>query len=96
MGSVNLNGIMDASNDLEMIMSWHLQSNHYPPVPADMIPICLAAVDHGIADEWDEMISLPSGTLYKGQESAPVWAIVAAHHLDAFIQSALEEDQNAE
>jgi len=70
----------------ERALSWHLSYNHYPPVPADMIPVCEAAINAAIAEEWNVEIDLPEGTSYKGRSTAPVWAIVDAHHLGAFIE----------
>jgi hypothetical protein len=73
---------------LERALSWHLRHNHYPPVPADMIPVCAAAIDAALAEDYNAEIDLPEGTSYKGRTTAPVWAIVDAHHLGAFIEAA--------
>ena len=72
----------------ERALSWHLSHNHYPPVPAAMIPVCAAAIDAALADDWDVELDLPERTSYKGRATAPVWAIVDAHHLGAFIERA--------
>lgn len=63
----------------------HLTANHYPPVPTSMVSVCLEAIDLANEGEWDTTIELPEGVEWRGQDNAPVYAIVEAHHLDAFI-----------
>ena len=64
----------------------HLSSNHYPPVPASMIQPCVEAIDAvNDAGLWDLEIVMPEGVTYKGETSAPAWAIIEAHHLNAWI-----------
>lgn len=75
---------------LDVALSWHLQANHFPPVPTDMVPVCKAAIEAAADGEWDTEIVLPDGFAYRDQFSAPVRAIVEAHHLDAFIDAELE------
>lgn len=75
----------DGLVSLEQALIWHLTSNHYPPVPLIMVPICLAAIDAANEDDWDCPIDLPDDVSYKGNDTAPAWAIIEAHHLDAFL-----------
>ena len=70
---------------LEAQLRWHLQSNHYPPVPSSMVPVCIEAIDHANEGNWDEMITLPEGVSWKGEPMSPVHAIVEQHHLDPWI-----------
>lgn len=70
---------------LEAQLRWHLQSNHYPPVPPSMIPVCIEAIDEANEGNWDSEITLPEGVSWKGLTEAPVHAIVEAHHLDTWI-----------
>ena len=71
---------------LDQAVAVHLQSNHYPPVPLIMVEPCVQAIF--AVNDWrsDESISLPEGVFYKGSTSAPAWAIVEQHHLDAWVQ----------
>ena len=71
---------------LDQAVAVHLQSNHYPPVPLIMVEPCVQAIF--AVNDWraDESIDLPKGVLYKGETSAPAWAIVEQHHLDAWVQ----------
>ena len=70
---------------LESQLRWHLTSNHYPPVPTSMIPVCIEAIDKANEGEWDEMISLPEGIEWRGSTMSPVHAIVEQHHLETWI-----------
>lgn len=67
-------------------LAWHLQSNHYPPVPLAMIPACEEAIDHANTGDWDTLIQLPKGVFYRGDDKAPVSAIISQHHLDSFLE----------
>jgi len=82
--------------DSRTAMAWHLQSNHYPPVPATMIDACLEAIDAALEDDWDRLIQLPfdgldrNGELFqitwRGQDKAPAYAIIEGHHLSAWLE----------
>jgi len=71
--------------DLETAIGYHLQGNHYPPVPLSMVPVCIEAIDFAYEDMWDETIEMPDGITYKGETCAPVWAIIEQHHLHAWL-----------
>ena len=71
--------------DLRTALSWHLGSNHYPPVPSSMIDPCIEAIENAEFGDWDAEVKLPEGVLWRGEEYAPTWAMVDQHHLDAFI-----------
>jgi len=75
---------------LEQAIGYHLQGNHYPPVPLIMVQPCIEALD--AAREMDAMryIAMPEGVFYKGMSHAPAWAIIEQHHLDAW----LPQDEN--
>ncbi|MFN5253385.1 MAG: hypothetical protein ACK5BD_04560 [Chitinophagaceae bacterium] len=70
---------------LEQAIGYHLQGNHYPPVPLSMVKPCIEALD--AAREMDAMrqIEMPEGVSYKGKTHAPAWAIIEQHHLDAWL-----------
>jgi len=72
-------------------LAWHLSSNHYPPVPAVMIPVCEQAIALAADEEWHEQVELPEGVSYRGSSSAPVWAIVEQHHLADFVEAYLSD-----
>ena len=76
---------------LEQAIGYHLQGNHYPPVPLSMVAPCIEALD--AAREMDAMrqIEMPEGITYKGKTHAPAWAIIEQHHLDAWLPQ--DEDE---
>ena len=90
MGSVTALGIKEMVLDLETQILYHLKANHYPPVPAEMVQPCIDAIDAFYDEDFDRNIEMPKvgdfQILYKGSTSAPAWAVVEQHHLDAFIQ----------
>ena len=69
---------------IDVELGWHLQSNHFPPIPLSMLQPCKDAIDAYWDDDCDREISLPSPILYKGRETAPAWAIIEQHHLSAW------------
>ncbi|NCV44898.1 MAG: hypothetical protein EBX09_07415 [Actinobacteria bacterium] len=72
--------------DIETQIGIHLSANHYPPVPKSMVQPCVEAID-AVNDLglWDLEIPLPEGVLYKDLTHAPAWAIIEAHHLNAWL-----------
>ena len=74
------------SLDIEKQIGIHLSANHYPPVPSIMVAPCIEAIDAvNDAGLWDLEIPMPEGVSYKGLTTAPAWAIIEQHHLDAWI-----------
>ena len=78
----------DLGLSLENSIAIQLQSNHYPPVPLTMVQPCIDAINAYNEDESDKLIKLPEGIKWRGQEDAPAWAIIEAHHLDAWLNHA--------
>lgn len=76
---------------MEQAIGWHLQGNHYPPIPSSMIQPCIDAIDAGNEEDWGRLIALPEGVFYKGETEAPAWAMIEQHHLSAWIHS--DEDE---
>lgn len=87
MGRMNAIAISDEALgiDLETQLTWHLQANHYPPVPTSMVPVCIEAIDLANEGDWDAQVAMPAGVSYRGSSTAPVYAIVEQHHLDNWI-----------
>lgn len=71
---------------LEAGLAYHLQANHYPPVPVAMVQPCIDAIDAYWEDDYNRLIELPQDITWRGQTSAPASAIIEAHHLDAWLQ----------
>lgn len=70
---------------LEAGLAYHLQSNHYPPVPVSMVQPCIDAIDAYYEEDYSRLIELPAGISWRGETSCPASAIVEAHHLDAWL-----------
>ena len=85
MGRLYAEGIAETDLPLEDQIRWHLRSNHFPPVPESMVPVCIAALNAAACDEWDKLIPLPEGVGYRGLTAAPVSAIIEQHHLDPWL-----------
>lgn len=86
MGALHAQEFADSGVPLETAITWHLQSNHYPPVPVSMVPVCIAAIDAANEEDWDLSIELPTSVAYRGSAFAPAWAIIESHHLQAWIE----------
>lgn len=86
MGSAQAAGyvelIGDGILDLEGALRCHLRSNCYPPVPLDMLPVCLVAIDACNEEDYDREVKLPEG---RWRKSVPADEVVRALHLEAFL-----------
>jgi hypothetical protein len=95
MGSVTAIGLADTTLDLETQLRYHLQGNHYPPVPVEMVAPCIEAIDAAYDEDYDRMIDMPMvgdfQILYRGDTQAPARAIIEQHHLSWFIDPVDEE-----
>jgi hypothetical protein len=69
---------------LETSLEWHLQDNHFPPLPKTLIPICVEAIQRANDGDWDADVKFPSHSNFR--DSAKVSDLVEALHLEAFIQ----------
>lgn len=85
MGSNFAHDLADGELDLSTAIGIHLSANHYPPVPNTMVLPCIEALEAYWEDETDREIAMPEGITYKGMNTAPAWAIVEQHHLDAWL-----------
>jgi hypothetical protein len=50
-----------------------------------MLQPCLYAIEACNEENYNRLIELPKGVLWRGQSSAPAHAIVEGHHLDAWL-----------
>jgi hypothetical protein len=92
---------MATLTDARTAMAWHLQGNHYPPVPSSMVDPCLDAIEACNNGDPERKIDLPFDGVdrngepfqitWRGNAYAPAWAIVEGHHLHSWIDS--DEDE---
>lgn len=86
MGSITAIDLAESVElSLEDQIGIHLTSNHYPPVPRSMVPVCIDAIDKANDGDWEAMVKLPEGVSWKGQVEAPAYSIIEAHHLEFWI-----------
>ena len=85
MGSNFATDLADGQLDLSTAIGIHLSANHYPPVPSSMVLPCIEALEAYWEDEIDREIKMPEGVSYKGLDTAPAWAIIEQHHLEAWL-----------
>jgi hypothetical protein len=89
---------------LESQLSMHLRSNHYPPIPQSMIPICIEAIDAYWEDDTNRLIKLPLDGLDRngepfqirwrdGSDHAPAWAIIEHAHLNAWLIDEYDDEE---
>jgi len=90
MGRLTAEGIAESGLPMEDQIRWHLQGNHFPPVPVSMVPVCIAALDAAADGDWQREIPLPDGVAYRGLPTAPAAAIIEQHHLESWLD--IEED----
>lgn len=76
---------MAALADTDTALMWHLQHNHFPAVPLSMLPVCKDAIELANNGESERSVTLPDGTTWRGQDAAPAWAIIEAHHLEPWL-----------
>ena len=76
-------GILDL--DLNTQLRIHLQSNHYPPIPVEMVQPCIDAIDAYYDGDYHRLISLPAPITWRGKDTAPAMAIITGHHLEAWL-----------
>ncbi len=77
---------------LEDQITIQLRNNHYPPVPYSMVQPCIDAIQACNEDESDRLITLPEDVTWRGLTTAPAYAIVQSHHLDAWVYSYEDEE----
>ena len=87
MGSIFASDLALADNlEIESQITLHLSANQYPPVPRSMVAPCVEAIDAvNDAGLWELEIPMPEGITYKGLTTAPAWAIIEQHHLNAWL-----------
>jgi hypothetical protein len=77
--------IVESELSLRDQLAWHLQGNHYPPVPLEMVDPCIDSIELACVGDWNAKVLLPEGVSYKGDNYAPVWAMIEQHHLSEWV-----------
>lgn len=86
MGRLSVEAMLEVA-EFRQALAWHLSSNHYPAIPSVMIESCLEAIANANAGEWDKVIALPDGVLFRDESSCPTHALIEYAHLESFLDS---------
>jgi hypothetical protein len=70
---------------LEQGITWHLRSNHYPPIPMEMVPVAIKAIQACNEDNADLLIETPFPHRTYGN-SVPAWVIGESLHLEPWLK----------
>lgn len=88
MDMVIQNGVNDQT------LAWHLQSNHYPPLPNVCIKLAKRAIKKANDGDIESNISLRgTGISWRGKQLVPVYECISAWHLEDFIN---QDDNNCD
>lgn len=96
MGSLQAMEMAAATEDgrisLDQALHWHLQSNHYPPVPPEMVAVAKRAIRACESGDYNRRVRLPEGVQHRRYgRLVPAFVVAEYLHLDAFINEG-EED----
>jgi hypothetical protein len=86
MGRLSLEEMGKEMAEMTQVITWHLTSNHYPPVPVNMVDPCLIAIGACNDGQPNFEVALPDGITWRGRSTAPAWAIIEGHHLEYFLE----------
>ena len=70
---------------LEQQLSLHFQTNCYPPIPQQMIPTAIEALDNANEGNWNKMIRLPEGVTFRGYPIIKTADVVESYRLGMWI-----------
>ena len=70
---------------MQAALHWHLQSNHYPPLPLSLVPVAIRAIRKANREQWHSKVRMPKGIMFKGLVLAPVGDLIEALHLEDFL-----------
>jgi len=76
---------------VEQQLSIHFSSNCYPPIPQQMIPIAVEAIDAYWEDDFSRMISLPEGVSFRGHDEVSARSVIDSYRLEAWCTEYEEE-----
>jgi hypothetical protein len=87
MGYTVASALTELDVPLKKQIELHLTTNFYPPIPAFMAQTCVDALNAYLERDTNRMVDMPKGVSYKGSTSAPAWAIVEQHRLNAWLDA---------
>jgi len=72
--------VQDGTIDLDMALQYHLQHNHYPPLPFEAIGTAKLAIEKCAAGEPEATVGVPAGLV-------PARRVVEVWHLEPFVDA---------
>jgi hypothetical protein len=87
MGYLSAIGIAETETNIEQQLSWHFSSNCYPPVPQQMVPVAVEAIDLVVNEDGDVEIELPEQVSFRGRTHVSAVDVVESLHLWAFVEA---------
>ena len=84
---------MAALGSPNQALTWHLKSNHYPPIPGDCVTVACEAIAAILGDRPNRRISMRDvGEHRVYGRKVPAWAIAEAWHLGPWIEDVDDDD----
>jgi hypothetical protein len=81
--------LAESDLSLEQSITIQLRNNHYPPVPYEMVPVCIEAINAYNNGDYDQEIKLPMindfQVTFRGRDTSPANEIVFQHHLGNWV-----------
>jgi hypothetical protein len=94
MGYATAIGLTDTDLSLEDQISIHFRSNCYPPIPQQMIPVAVAAIDAYYEEDYAKVIKLPEGVHFRnGEDWVFASQAIESLRLDAWLSEIYWEDE---
>jgi hypothetical protein len=90
MGSQFASEIVELDMTLERQLAIHFSSNCYPPIPRQMIPTAITAIDAYWEEEVEKELDLPEGVTFRGQTTVKAWQVINAYYLGAWCEEELD------
>jgi hypothetical protein len=84
MGMMTALDLAGSEATLEQQLSIHFSSNCYPPIPQQMIPTAIEAIDAYWEMDYSRMIPLPEGVSFRGQSEVSASNVIESYRLDAW------------
>ena len=85
MGRIFADELAGTDLPLETQILYHLRGNFYPAIPSSMVTPCVESIDAILEDDIYREIDMPEGITYKGETTAPAYAIAEAHKLGSWL-----------
>ena len=90
MGMLTAIELQEQGMSLENQIAIHFSSNCYPPIPRQMIPTAITAIDAYWEEEVEKELDLPEGVTFRGQTTVKAWQVINAYYLGAWCEEELD------